>query len=34
MKTKNIVSTESEKPLKFVKKGKFIEKFDKFNFNI
>ena len=32
MKTKNAVSSELEKPLKFVKKGKYIEKFDKFNF--
>ena len=34
MKTKNTVPIESEQPLKFVKKGKYIEKFDKFNFNI
>ena len=34
MKTKNAFSIESEKPLKFVKKGKYIEKFEKFNFNI
>ena len=34
MKTKNTASFDPEKPLKFVKKGQYIEKFDKFNFNI
>ena len=34
MNIENVKSSESKKPLKFVNKLKYLEKFDKFNFNI
>ena len=34
MKTKTTSELETNKPLKFIKKSKYFEKIDKFNFNI